>query len=143
MQKDHRKKKKKVLSGFELKDLLIEACAGLMYVSETDAPIETIFFAPEAGNLVQSLSREFGLSDQIPKQEDPISFFAKLTAVKPWHNEKDRVFQKRFSKIQGILIDNLTDLTCLRYGNIRIEIYIVGFDQAGNVAGLKTMSVET
>jgi hypothetical protein len=42
-----------------------------------------------------------------------------------------------------LLEENLADLTVFRIGSIRIDIYVVGLDADGNLAGIKTKAVET
>jgi hypothetical protein len=45
--------------------------------------------------------------------------------------------------LQKLLEENLEDLIVLRTGRIQIDIYVVGLDAAGNLAGIQTKAVET
>jgi hypothetical protein len=45
--------------------------------------------------------------------------------------------------LRQFLEQNLTDLKVFRIGRIRLDVYVVGLDSEGNLAGVKTVAVET
>jgi hypothetical protein len=123
---------------------LEKACSGLIYISETDAPIE-----PFVGGKVRSATSAMIL-EAIEKDDsekiDEVSFevfFARLTKPRDWHGSEENKRTKQFAKLKDLLKDNLADLKVFRFGKVRIDIYAVGIDEEGRVAGIKTRAVET
>jgi len=45
--------------------------------------------------------------------------------------------------LRKAFMDNLENVRLYRAGEIEIEIYLLGKDEAGNVSGLQTLSDET
>lgn len=128
----------------EVKDALHRACKGLFYPSETDAPIVPFFGARTEGGTREKIVRELGLSEGDEVEERPfIEFFSRLTRIQDWFAAPEIENAERFVKLQKLLEGNLKYLTVLRTGRIQIDIYVVGIDSDGNVAGIKTKAVET
>jgi hypothetical protein len=115
---------------------------GLTYLSETDAGIKPYF-----GGRVQTIeiSHLTGKNDAERKHEklDPQKFFDRLTKEKDWFGPREKERAKRFTLLKRLLEDNLHDLKVFRIGHIQIDIYVVGIDADGNLAGIKTRAVET
>ena len=106
------------------------ACAGLIYVSETDEPV-TAFAGSVTG------------SNQPVEERDFAEFFSRLTANRDWHGAADKTKAKKFLALQKLLEENLRDLRVLRFGERRIDIFIVGTDNDGRLMGVRTKAVET
>jgi hypothetical protein len=117
------------------------ACKGLVYVSETDAPIEPFFVQNPAGEPAAEV-----LKNLIPgecAEADFEEFFARLTKDQDWHTLMHRRTVKKFRTLRNLLRSNLTDLCVYRFGRVRIDILAVGRDANGNLAGIRTRAVET
>ena len=115
------------------------ACEGLIYISETDAPIVPFF---ESGVVSASqLGRKEGLSETAV--EPFIGFFQRLTEERDWYGEKEKTIAKRFFELQKLLEENLCDLRVVRIGRVQIDIYVMGTDAEGNTLGFQTKAVET
>ena len=130
-----------------LRDLvqrIARLCEGLVYISETDAPI-TVF----TGGPVDELNSESIIAftrstcDVRIEDVDFDKFFARLTKKEAWHNDANREQTRKFLELQKLLEENLNDLKGFKIGAIRVAIYIVGLDKNNNVIGLKTDAVET
>lgn len=120
------------------------AVRGLYYISETDAEIE--FFE---GGRAESVSKEI-LLKQIGKRENETveernfhEFFDQLTAIENWFGDEERETARKFSVLKNLLEKNLRDLRVFKVGEIELEIYIIGADEEGRLAGVKTEAVET
>ena len=50
---------------------------------------------------------------------------------------------KRFAALRELLSEDLKNLTVVRVGHIQIDVFIVGENAAGCVAGVRTKAVET
>ena len=120
------------------------AAKGLIYVSETDAEIIPFIGKVVDAVTARELMAQEGMSPDEPAEETAFdSFFEKLTTHKDWHGipEKDRA--AKFMKLQETLLANLTELKVFRFGRVRVDIYIVGKDHDGRLAGVRTTAVET
>lgn len=120
------------------------ACAGLMYVSETDAGFEVVKLDMN-GELTDSSFRKFAKVDTDTPVEitGASDVFDRLTRPKEWHGESDRRRIQRYEKLRSVFEKYLMDLKVIRVGKIRIEIYIIGKTNDGMFAGVKTHAVET
>ncbi len=143
-QKNELDKKKSSLFGSSLRDAVANLCEGLTYISETDSPIEPVFFRPNANaSLADAIKSEYSINDAEFEESDQVRFFSRLTTVHERLSDTGREIISRFSKLQDLLVGNLEDIKLLRFGRIRINIYVVGFDLDRNVVGISTRAVET
>lgn len=119
-------------------------CRGLVYVSETDAPI-TYFSVPEASEasskiiLQQAAKRKNKQIEEVQFDD----FFDRLISFKDWFGDREKVRAKKFLKLKQLLEENLTGIKVFRIGEIQVEIFVAGIDKEGRLAGVKTEAVET
>ena len=123
-------------------DRLKDACAGWFYMSETDAALEP-FYGEKIGAVTHETMLDMTGSAETSAIEegDLDSFFAHL-----WFNDKAGATHAPSGPLQnlrGVLEEDLTDLKVFRIGRIRIDVYAVGRDREGHLAGIKTRAVET
>lgn len=125
-------------------DAISDACEGLVYISETDAPLVPFSFIADDDEIKTAIAKHFAINDPTPTETISFdSFFASLIAVRPGQDEKRRLIADRFEKLKRLMTRSLTDLVVIRSGEIRIDIYVAGRTGDGSVAGFKTRSVET
>ncbi len=120
------------------------AAKGLVYISETDADI--IPFAGEKCDRVtaQAVLRVSKRAADEPVEElVPAEFFAQLTQTKDWFGEREKDRATRFAGLYTALTEELRELHAFRIGQIQIDIFVVGIDSAGRLAGIRTKAVET
>jgi Nuclease A inhibitor-like protein len=128
----------------EFKNGLSEALTGLIYISETDAPIEPFEGGPAAAATAENLLPRIGASGDSQVEERGFEeIFARLTRVYEGADEEHIARAARFTALKGLLEQNLSDLKVFKVGRINVDIYIVGLDGEGNLTGVKTKSVET
>lgn len=140
------KKKKNKLTGNHLLRAIRQACSGLVFISETDAPIEPFFVAKTKanGSLPEALETAVAeFSRKNVDQESAAVFFDKVATVRDWHGEREKAEIERFLNLKILFYKNLEEVTLFRIGTIRIEVFVIGFDENGNVAGIATKAVET
>jgi hypothetical protein len=119
-------------------------CDGLVYISETDAPIRA-FLSEET----TTETHEKVLSHLVDKHDEPVEelsfdlFFERLTAEKDWYGEKEKIRARKFQALKQMLEDNLSELRVIKIGRVRKEIFIVGLDKDRRLVGAKTEAVET
>lgn len=106
---------------------LESACEGLLYPSETDAPVEPVRLTPP-----------FPWDDPaLPRREQPVhDFFDELTGSPD---------AAGFHALYGLLAGSLSDLRVHRVGEVRVGVFVTGVPagSVGERVGVKTLSVET
>jgi len=136
---------KKQLTGKKLLTVLEAACKGLVNISETDSPIIPIL-EPATGQL----SIEGFVREHLPSGGgQPIAagpadeFFRRATLREEWHGPREHKRTEQFAKLRDVMYRNLEPVELIRAGHVKIEIFVLGFDSAGNIAGFRTNAVET
>ena len=102
----------------ELEPLRV-AAKGLLYPSETDAPIEVV-----SGAGVPAGAKESSVA----------AFFDEL---------KDSDDAVKFAKLRAAVEATLGDAKVYRVGGPEVQVYVLGKTKSGATGGLKTISVET
>jgi hypothetical protein len=134
---------KKIQKKFPAKE--IEAAIdGLIFISETDSEFE--YFS--AGKISELTAENFRKILNVSKEESTEErkfddFFSRLTTYRDWFGAREKRNADRYAKLKKILEANLRELKVFRIGKIRIDIFIVGVNEAGEIAGVKTSAVET
>jgi len=123
-------------------DQLKTACVGWFYMSETDAELEP-FYGEKIDAVTRKTMFEMAANTETTAIEegDIDSFFAHL-----WFNDNgvaSRTPSGPIRNLRNLLEKNLSGLKVFRIGRIRIDVYVVGRDREGNLAGIKTRAVET
>ncbi|MDI1240660.1 MAG: nuclease A inhibitor family protein [bacterium] len=139
--------KKKFASVHNLDDAfereLKAACRPLTFISETDAEV-TPFTAEKPSN--RSLSGYLASLEITSDNIEEVGFeefFDRLTSEKDWHGPREKKRSQQWSKLRGVLEENLESLRVIRVGRIQLEIFIAGMDATGRLAGVKTKAIET
>jgi len=114
---------------------------GLLFMSETDAPLTYYELSPEksqewppstGGQFLQLIG------------EDPATHVEKLAPEKFFRDlrtgNEDREDQVAALKT---MMEELNNLEGFRVGAIQIKIFVLGANDSGGVVGLQTLSVET
>jgi len=123
---------------------LEKACVGITYLSETDAEVEPFFGGKVEVLNTRTFLETISESEKKPVEEtDAGQFFERVSKINDWHTASQKKNAEKFAALRKLLESNLSGLRVFRVGRIRIDIYIVGIDQDGNLAGVKTRAVET
>lgn len=129
--------------GDTLRRDLEEVCGSLTFISETDADVYPLLAGrPASRSLADYLAALDLTSDQTEEREFG-KFFDRLTSEKDWHGPREKKRSARWQQLREVLNNNLDDIRVIRAGRIRIDIYIVGVDASGRLAGVKTKAIET
>ena len=132
------------LPKFKGENLLAEirkSTDGLTYMSETDAPVE-----PFSGGHADTVDIAKIIENADAIKQEKLSakkFFERLTTVSDWFGPEQTETARRFSELEKLLEENLSELTVFKIGNIQIDIYVVGLDADKTLIGIKTKAVET
>lgn len=142
--KDHiffRKGKKDIDPVFEA---IARACEGLVYISETDAPVEAFCIDRGQSETVSVLKQLDGSPAAAPVKEiDAVAFFTRLITVKDWFGDSEKSRAKKFLELKELLEESLHGLRAFRLGEVRVRYYVAGVTADGRLAGVKTSAVET
>ncbi|WP_299699688.1 nuclease A inhibitor family protein [uncultured Pontibacter sp.] len=126
---------------------LKEASDGLLMMSETDAPFE--FYHAEDLTADDELDEEtvLGLAAmpaEYPMEEVDLEYFLRnMTHARPETGDEGMQLAKRFENLQKKLRELLQDVKVYRVGETQKLVLILGRTPNGEIAGLKTMVVET
>lgn len=138
------KKTKTVADNPGLSKRIEKIAKGLYYISESDAEI-----SPFVGEKAADVTKETLLSQTKNKPDAPVEernfedFFNRLTKTEDWFGDEETKSAKKFGELKELLEENLKGLKVFKVGRIEIDIYVVGLDRQGNLAGIKTQAVET
>ena len=118
-----------------------------MYSSESDRPFEffSLTYPGKSGSpSAPDFARLVGAPSETPVELRSLEkFFARHTTTSdPYDSEAQRI-RPRYEELVRLLSRRLRDVTVYRVGKIEIDCYIAGLDAYGNLAGLKTVAIET
>lgn len=131
----------------ELFSVLKAASEGLFYISETDAGFEA--FVWETDKPVNDVSMESVLKfagekpDAKTAEKTLDEFFKQPTEMQDWFGDEEKAQVEKYLKLKDLLATKLKNAKVFKVGDVQINIYIVGIDGEGNLAGVKTKAVET
>lgn len=126
----------------ELMIQLSQAVEGLLWLSESDYPWETVYI--ENVDRIETKLLELTPSNSVTKIEirELDTFFKRVTQAKD-EDEEELQESRRYQALVDLLKTHLRDIKVYRVGECEIKVYILGKTELGKVAGLSTMVVET
>lgn len=133
------------LCGNDLTGALASASAGLLWPSETDAPLHPILFpAPTTGPLDEATLRlVLDLPPDARVEEWGLDPLVQMGKKRPSMSPEERLEATRFRALRTLLEAHLSGLTIHGVGGPRVRVLIVGFTSCGELAGVETWAVET
>ncbi len=131
-------------SGDAIVAKLEAAAKGLLYISETDAPLTPFFWPSEAKTLTPELVAQLAkLPDKTKIETRTLDeFFKPVATEEDWMNDDEKAEARKFGELAQTLKDNLSDITVYRAGEIKIDVFVAGKVEGG-FAGVATKVVET
>lgn len=130
--------------GSELIASIEDLVTDLFYTSETDAEISAFFMTGNRHeSLADQLQEHIAIKDGIFELSSFDDFFRRLTTVQDWHDAAERDRTQTFHELEKLLETNLEDRIVCKTGRIKRDVYVVGFDAEGQIAGIRTKAVET
>ncbi|MCX8051716.1 MAG: nuclease A inhibitor family protein [Chlorobi bacterium] len=125
---------------------LYQLAGGLLYPSETDAPVDVFLWdVSERGALsLDALVEYFGISrDMSVAEVPPEEFFEGITEVHDWHDESERRASENFRRMREIFFANVTQPKHYWVGERTVHVFLWGRTSDGNYVGIRTLIVET
>ena len=129
----------------EILSELARAADGLLFMSESDYPLEPFRLDATRGEPDHARLRQLaGAAPDAPVEvTTPEKFFAVASGEQPWKGEAELSTARRFRRLLRVLEAELTDLRVYRVGEINIAVYVLGRSPSGSWLGLSTRVVET
>jgi hypothetical protein len=128
----------------ELSEVLKEATSGLLFMSESDYPLEVIRWSGSEQLSPELLWRKAGLDAASPLVETDLETFFRVAAgEQAWKGEAELLVVKKYQRLMRLLKENLTEIRVYRVGEIKISVYVLGRSEEGNWLGVSTQVVET
>jgi hypothetical protein len=128
-------------------DLIIrleQAIDGLLFPSESDAPLHVFVWRDAAPFSSEALLAYEGYDKTTPIQTTDLeSFFHPVTTPQAWYGEEEQERMRRFTALLDLLKAELSDIKVYKVGTVAIDVYVVGRDANGNYLGLTTKVIET
>jgi hypothetical protein len=131
----------------DLRPRLEAAADGLVYTSESDRPFEWFELPGGAEGWpygADEFARRIGAAADAPVEERTLDRFFKphIETTDPYDTQAQEI-RPRYEALKRLLATELRDVRVFRIGRIEIGCYVVGDDGRGNLAGLRTVAVET
>jgi nuclease A inhibitor-like protein len=123
-----------------------KATFGLLFPSESDAPLTPYTFAGPKGaepTPASLLAAEHLPSDTPVETITVADLFDPFAEAGDDATDEDKAEAARYRDLVDLLSEKLTDLRVYRVGKVDIDVYILGKDASGAWLGLKTHVVET
>ncbi|MFL5383315.1 MAG: nuclease A inhibitor family protein [Longimicrobiaceae bacterium] len=131
----------------EIRERLEAAAEGLTYTSESDRPFEAFELPGGAAGWpygAEEFARRIGAPAGAPVQERSLArFFAPHIENTDPYDTQTQALRPRYEALRALLESGLREVRVFRVGRVEIDCYAVGADEAGNLAGLRTVAVET
>ena len=118
--------------------------AGLLFVSESDAPLHVVRLGSLSALDESALLRALGKSEDSRITRQPLgALFDRTVIDQPWHGPAERVAVERYRALLRFLRAELDDACVFRIGQIEVEVYALGKTSEGEWLGVATTLVET
>lgn len=133
------------LCGEALKSRLASAVDGLLWMSESDYPF-TIFERSGEANAVTParllawLGKPANTPVEVRTLTDILAWPARHDPEAP---PEERAIALRYQALRALLTEHLRDITVIKVGRIQVDVFFLGNTGCGDVAGLRTLAIET
>lgn len=123
---------------------LDEAARGLMFMSESDFPLEVVCWHNVSDVTPEYLRALAGEDSPVPVEEiSAEEFFRPAASESEWKGAAEIDTARRYQKLLRLLNERLKDVKAYRVGTVNAAIYVVGRSPRGEWRGVSTRVVET
>lgn len=129
-----------------LNDQLTPLLTDLFYPSESDEPIEpaTCYLKQAEPLTVSQIKDWLMLPPSIYVEETPESdFWDVVVREEDWYGEEEKARTAKFQQVKEILENELTGRQVFQVGESEKDVYLLGRQQEGDRAGIKTKIIQT
>jgi len=128
-----------------LLDELEQATEGLLMMSESDYPFQTVSLrAKTVDELDKELRELASATGDAPVETVSVDAFFRAACAEPdWKVDAELALAKRYQRLVRLLKENLTELSVYRIGHVNMAVFIIGRSKTGHWLGIQTRVVET
>ena len=118
---------------------------GLLFMSETDAPLTVVAWTHPVGRpTARRLASLVGEPHpELVEQTTVERFFRAALLSRPEQTAEDDIVVRRYTALVRFFKDRLGDVQVFRFGRTTIRSYVVGVSPSGDWIGLSTSETET
>jgi hypothetical protein len=126
-------------------DEISQASAGLLFPSESDAPVQPFVWQEQQPFSIAALRRAQGYTaGTLIATLDVDTFFGAATRAYDWHGPAEQERAERFRALVELLNVRLRALAAYKVGESgTLDVFVVGQVDDGTWAGVRTQVVET
>jgi hypothetical protein len=130
--------------GERLEQELADAARGLLFMSESDYPVEVVRWRNVPDVTPEYLRALAGEDSSAPVEAVSVEQFFRAMASEPgWKGAAEVAAARRYQKLLRLLREWLADVKAYRVGTINVAVYVVGRGPDGDWLGVSTRVVET
>lgn len=118
----------------------------LLYPSESDEPIETLicYLKQKEPMTVSQVKEWLLLSPSVYVEETPeADFWEPVVTHQDWYGDEEKARTDKFRQLKDVIERALTVRQVFRVGDTEIDVYLLGLQENGERAGIKTKVVQT
>lgn len=127
----------------EIIDRLKQATTDLFWSSESDYPFEVVSWELGVELTPTDLFSNIYDTDLAIESIPLADLFEPILMIEDWYEDAEIALVDRYTNLLDLINTNLSEVQVFRVGEVEIDIYIIGKTPAGDIIGLKTLSVET
>lgn len=119
---------------------------GLLYPSESDRPLEPVWWASQTTDAIdaEAVRALAGLdASAVLEVRDYDAWFDKVAVAQDWMDDGQKAAAARFAQLRTFLGARLTHRTVVRAGTVEVHVFVIGRDACGHIAGFSTVAIET
>ena len=135
-----------MLSTDTLIDELRKLSTGLLYPSESDAPIDVFVWRTSEKGAITNDNIAFELhhpEDVHIGESEAEEFFDGVTDIYEWHTPEEIEETKQYQQLKDVFLANVSKPLQLWFGERKVDVVVYGRTSDGDYVGLHTFIVET
>lgn len=120
------------------------ATEGLLWPSETDAPVEVVAWERADAIAPETLLHVLNLPADTPVESLTVKqFFQRVTRDREWYDDVEKARVRQFQALADLLVEMLDEPRGFRVGVTEIDAFAIGTTSSGYWMGIRTKLVET
>lgn len=127
-----------------LRERVERAAEGLTYGSESDRPFEFCFLTGGGDTPpgAEAFGALIGAAGAVEERDLDDFFMRHVETIDPADTGAQHL-RPRYEALRELLRTSLSGTTVYRTGRVEVQCYVVGGDGRGNLAGVRTVAIET